>query len=274
MFHFNNKQNMKKSIAILAISAFAFNASAQELTSKKGFPILPEAGDWSLSFDAVPFLDYAFDKTRFMSATPATSAEGALDYKIGNTIVGKYMIDANKAYRGKLRIGFNRKSEDSFVPKAGSTTGETVTNSVSETNSNITLGGGMQWYRGKGRLRGYYGGEAELGIGSGPNKTYTYGNALSATNPEERVTKESLGTTFGIGVRGFVGAEYFFAPKMSIGAEFGWGFMYDMTGEGESTSEEFDGTAVKSTTNKLGGDSNFNIDVDNAGGAINLSIYF
>lgn len=31
---------------------------AQELTSKKGEPILPEKGDWSFSIDANPFLFY------------------------------------------------------------------------------------------------------------------------------------------------------------------------------------------------------------------------
>jgi hypothetical protein len=290
MFNFNKKQNMKKSIAILAISAFAFNASAQELTSKKGFPILPEAGDWSLSFDAVPFLDYAFDKTRFMSATPATSAAGALNYNVANTIVGKYMKDANTAYRGIVRVGFNRTSIDNYVSKDGSTTGEEVVDNAATTTSNITLGAGMQWYRGKGRLRGYYGAEALLGIASGPSTTITYGNAYSTTNPTptsttsfisgtsspvgSRFTETKSGMGFNIGARGFVGAEYFFAPKMSIGAEFGWGLGLNSVSDGEAKSDTWNGTAVQSNTSKLGGISGFNMDVDNAGGSINLAIYF
>ena len=290
MFNFNKKQNMKKSIAILAISAFAFNASAQELTSKKGFPILPEAGDWSLSFDAVPFLDYAFDKTRFMSATPATSAAGALNYNVANTIVGKYMKDANTAYRGIVRVGFNRTSIDNYVSKDGSTTGEEVVDNSATTTSNITLGAGMQWYRGKGRLRGYYGAEALLGIASGPSTTITYGNAYSTTNPTptsttsfitgtsspagSRFTETKSGMGFNIGARGFVGAEYFFAPKMSIGAEFGWGLGLNSVSDGEAKSDTWNGTAVQSNTSKLGGISGFNMDVDNAGGSINLAIYF
>ena len=274
MFHINKIQKMKKTIAILAMGALAYGATAQDLTSKKGFPILPEAGDWSISFDAVPFLDYAFDKTRIMSGTPATSAAGALDYNVANTIVGKMMKDANTAYRAKVRLGFNRTSADAYVDKVGSTTGETVVDNVAESNTGITLGAGLQYYRGKGRLRGYYGAEAELGIGSGPNKTFTYGNALSADNAGERTTKESSGMNFGIGARGFIGAEYFFAPKMSIGAEFGWGLGFGVDGEGEKTTESFDGTAVKSKTEKIGGGSTFNMDVDNAGAAINLAIYF
>ena len=31
----------------------------QDLTSKKGETMLPEAGDWAVQFDAAPFLNYA-----------------------------------------------------------------------------------------------------------------------------------------------------------------------------------------------------------------------
>jgi len=266
--------SIKKTIALFVICIFAINANAQELTSKKGFPILPEAKDWSISFDAVPFLDYAFDKTRVLSTTPATTAGGALDYSVANTIVGKVMKDANTAYRGKVQFGLSSETENTFVPKTGTTTGETVTNKSTESSTAITLGGGLQYYRGKGRLRGYYGYEGLIGLGSGPNKKNTYGNALDASSEGSRVTEEKTGMSLGLGARGFVGAEYFFAPKMSVGAEFGWGLGYSMTGEGESTTESFDGTSVKSTTVKTGGASNFNMGVDNAGGSINLSIYF
>ena len=266
---------MKKLLVILAAGTLSYSASAQELTSKKGFPILPEAGDWSISFDAVPFLDFAFDKTRIMSASSASSAGDALDYSISNNIVGKYMVDANKAYRGRLQLDFSRESDKTYVPKNGSTTGETVENTEATSSSNIALGGGLQYYRGKGRLRGYYGGEGLLEIGSGPSKSYTYGNALDANSEINfRNTEEKAGMSFGFGVRGFIGAEYFFAPKMSIGAEFGWGIGFESTGDGEVTTESFDGTAVKSTTTKTGGNSKFNLGVDNAGGAINLAIYF
>jgi hypothetical protein len=267
---------MKKSVILTAFAFSAASAFAQDLTSKKGFPILPEAGDYSISFDAVPFLNFVFDKTRIMSAAPASSAGGALNYSVPFTIVGKYMKDANTAYRGIVQIGFNRVSEDQFVGKVGSTTGETVTDNEVTSTSDIILGGGLQFYRGKGRLRGYYGGDGLLSIQSGPSKSYTYGNAINAENPVliPREKEDKAGMEFGIRVRGFIGAEYFFAPKMSIGAEFGWGLGISSEGEGENTTEFWDGTAVKSNTVKTGGTSTFNMGVDNAGGAINLAIYF
>jgi hypothetical protein len=266
---------MKKLLAILAAGTLSYSASAQELTSKKGIPILPEAGDLSISFNAVPFLNYAFDKTRIMSSSSASSAAGALDYSISNNLVGKYMDDVNKAYRGRLQLNFARESKKEYVDKTGSTTGETVENTEATSTSNVTIGGGLQYYRGKGRLRGYYGGEGLLSIGSGPSKSFTYGNALDVNSePQSRTKEEKAGMTFGLGVRGFIGAEYFFAPKMSIGAEFGWGIGFESTGDGEKTEEISDGSAVKSVTTKTGGNSKFNLGVDNAGGAINLAIYF
>jgi hypothetical protein len=265
---------MKKLFLSLAMIAAGAAAFAQNLTSKKGFTILPEANDWSISFDAVPFLDYAFDKSRIFSNTGASSSAGALTYQTPITLVGKLMKDENTAYRAKVRIGYNSLTTDSYVAKAGSTTGETVLNSETESSLALTFGGGIQHYRGKGRLRGYYGAEALINISNDPSTSYTWGNAISANVVGPRTLEDSKGITFGLGARGFIGAEYFFAPKMSVGAEFGWGLGFSTTGDGTTDTEEWDGNAVKKTSTKTAGKSSFNMDVDNASGAINFAIYF
>jgi hypothetical protein len=265
---------MKKLFLSLAFLSAGAGLFAQGLTSKKGTPILPEAKDWSISFDAVPFLDYAFDKTRIFSNTAPNSAAGALDYQTPFTIVGKYMKDENTAYRVKARVGFNSFTDKTYVPKTGTSTGETVENSETTSDFALTLGAGLQYYRGKGRLRGFYGAEGIIDISKDPSKSFTYGNSLGLGNTTPRVLEDSKGLTFGIGARGFVGAEYFFAPKMSVGAEFGWGIGFSTTGEGTAESESWNGTSVVKTTNKTAGGSNFNIDVDNASGAITFAIYF
>ena len=82
---------MKKLFLSLAFLSAGAGLFAQGLTSKKGMPILPEAKDWSISFDAVPFLDYAFDKSRIFSNTGASSSAGALTYQTPITLVGKLM---------------------------------------------------------------------------------------------------------------------------------------------------------------------------------------
>ena len=50
---------MKKVIFTLMIALFAVAAvTAQDLTSKKGVPILPEKGDYAIGVDAIPFFQY------------------------------------------------------------------------------------------------------------------------------------------------------------------------------------------------------------------------
>ena len=49
---------MKKSIALVALAFGVSSAFAQDLTSKKGEPFLPEAGDYMIGIDANPFLNY------------------------------------------------------------------------------------------------------------------------------------------------------------------------------------------------------------------------
>jgi hypothetical protein len=49
--------------------------------------------------------------------------------------------------------------------------------------------------------------------------------------------KSSTGLT--AGARGFAGVEYFFARKMSIGAELGFGFLYGNSGQTTTTTQSF-----------------------------------
>jgi hypothetical protein len=42
---------MKKLFLTLTLASAVAFANAQDMTSKKGVPILPEANDWSISFD-------------------------------------------------------------------------------------------------------------------------------------------------------------------------------------------------------------------------------
>ena len=47
---------MRKTILIIAIAAFTTNAFSQEMMSKKGTPILPEAKDWAIGVELNSFL--------------------------------------------------------------------------------------------------------------------------------------------------------------------------------------------------------------------------
>jgi hypothetical protein len=147
------------------------------------------------------------------------------------------------AYRGMVRIGFG---SDKVVTPAGSNE-DVVTNSY----NNITLGGGVEYRRGNTRLQGYYGAMAMIGLG-GSKTSYEYG----AGAVDGQITEEKAGSTFGLGVRAFVGAEYFVLPKISIGGEFGWGLGFSSTGASETTIQ---GAAAVTG----GKSSSFGLDTDN-----------
>lgn len=276
---------MKKSIALVALAFGVTNAFAQDLTSKKGEPYLPEAGDWAIAVDATPFLNYAGN---FFGKTANNNAPTWDFFTTAQTITGKYFVDAQTAYRGSVRIGLNSTTERINVAdrlkaaSAGTTTGfptsgSEVENVWKRSNTVIGLAAGIEKRKGKTRLQGYYGGEAGIYLDTQKDK-FTYGNALSATTTPSlnvnvdaddsfvgsnnlsttvnipgmtadgaRATEVKRGTIFSFGVRGFIGAEYFILPKMSLGGEFGWGL--GLSTQGKSTSNyESVGNATNPST--------------------------
>src|SRR5687768_8971920 len=100
----NKKTIMKKTIITMSLALIITGAFAQEttgLTSKKGEAILPEAKDWAISFDAVPFLNYVGNL--FSGATGSNTSPGASWVNPGTmTITGKMFKDEKTAYRGSL----------------------------------------------------------------------------------------------------------------------------------------------------------------------------
>ncbi|MFZ9848601.1 MAG: hypothetical protein ACO3EE_10675, partial [Flavobacteriales bacterium] len=156
-------------------------------------------------------------------------------------------MDEKTAFRGGLLLNFASASTATKVAAIPATTPASFVDDVAKVStSNIGLTFGLEKRKGKTRLQGFYG--AELGVMVGTAKTSNEcGNALSADNPVFRAAESKLGSVFGLGLRGFIGAEYFILPKMSIGAEFGWGLAYTRIGEGEATVDAWDGTKVVST---------------------------
>jgi hypothetical protein len=279
---------MKKLLIAAALASTCMFASAQDMMSKRGTPILPEAGDWSIGVDATDLIRYFGNLF-----TKDANNNSSLSPQINQTLTGLYVKDETTAFRLKLRIGYGSESIDNLVPETGGDPDETVTDTRKISAMNFMIGGGLQKYRGKGRLKGIYGAEIGIGIGTG-NTTYTYGNDFDATTiplggphttvdfdlgtsaqVSTRTTESKNGSTFSFGLDGFIGAEYFFAPKMSLSGEYAWGLMLSSTGEGEVTTEFPNSTlnGDDSNTSKTGKSSTFGLDVTNIG-SITLHFYF
>lgn len=229
---------MKKIFLFCASIALVGTMNAQ-LTSKKGENYLPEAGDYAIGADASSMLSYFGNMLN-----GGTNTGFGMGFTNGATaITGKKFKTEDMAYRGMLRIGFGSDK----VTTPNGTNEDVITNSY----SNITLGGGIEKRRGKTRLQGYYGAMAMISFG-GSKTSYEYGAGAVDT----QILEEKDGSTFGLGVRAFVGAEYFVLPKISIGGEFGWGLGFSSTGASEVTKQ---GLPVESGDKS----SSFGLDTDN-----------
>ena len=116
-------------------------------------------------------------------------------------------------------------------------------------------------------MQGYYGADAMLFL-EGGSTTNTYGNDIVRTQEASRSLKSKDGLTLGLGARGFLGAEYFFAPKMSVGAEFGYGLSVYSQGAGSTTKETWSAangageTETDGTARSMGFSMGFDQEID------------
>lgn len=286
---------------------------SQDLTSKEGAPILPQAKDWGISIDATRLIKNA--TFNFASSTQA--------------IMGKYFKNPTTAYRVGLRIGFNDWTTQEMEIDRLAATNTIVAfpapqpmkqNTWKRSSTAFGVSFGIEKRRGQTRLQGIYGAEAGVFISTLKDK-FSYGNALNA-NPSSpipvtaddamssqlfgsannidtvpaiqgvqgagRVIERKNGVSISIGGRVFIGAEYFFLPKMSLGGEFGWGLGFSQGGRTETTIEAIGQSniqgstapSVKRTTIDGGRISSAWLDTDNSnifGGAsasLRLNLYF
>ncbi|MCE3228068.1 MAG: hypothetical protein K0S32_2619 [Bacteroidetes bacterium] len=240
--------------------------------NKKGNEILPKAGDIGLGFNAIPLMDAAINIIRWNQPVGASNTN-ANQFVQGanNQIVGKYFLSPKMAIRA--RIGMNTLS-GTFVNQvqdahalyhASLGTADDVQaaqllrveDKLKFSKSNILFTGGLEFRRGYRRLQGFYG--AELGIGgTSARQSVTYGNAFSDEYPvtftnnfnafttatqnpgTTRITRNLDARNRGglrFGLRGFIGVEYFVFAKISVSAEYGWGYSIT-TRRGQTSTQE------------------------------------
>lgn len=276
---------MKKTVLFAAalVAGTAVSAQTGEITSNRGENWLSQDGDWALTFDAAPLLNYAGNLFNGnlgnggVAMNNLFNSQGAAGIG-GNRVVigGKKLIDANTAYRGQLRLGFGSHKESNQVMQAGQADPTvTVEDQVKDGFMGIDLGFGLEKRVGSTRVVGVYGAMFNVGFGSSKT-TYTYGNALAANNPvANRPTETKNGSTFGLGLRAFAGVEWFCAPKISLSGEYTWGVAMTSEGYGSTSSEGWVNNAVKTNTADTGTKKgNFSIDTGVSGASIGVNFYF
>lgn len=283
-------------IALTSTSVFAQTSADSVLRSKRGYVILPEANEWALGVAANPFFQYignVFNGTSFQDGPTVDYASNPAN---NIAVFGKKMIDAHTAYRARFNVSsgltINKAaiSRDEVSPDLSAPA--FVDDWQKSSSTTVVLTGGIEKRRGKSRVQGIYGGELVVGFTSAKT-VYQYGNPFSTdfntptTNNfgnnilggGARKTQEKFGNTLLVGARGFVGVEYFVAPKVSIGGEFGYMLAFRTTGKSYITSESWNGAtnatqSVKTEYYSNNGLSSIGIGVDNLNGSINLLFYF
>lgn len=173
---------MKKLTIFLMAVLFAAvaNAQVEQVTSKNGLDVMPEAGQFAIGFDAAPFLGYVGD---FFNNTSNNGLSATyVDNNSGLQLYGKYFLSESQAIRGRLRLNQNTVQQVNRVMMDGQNqTNIEVEDELVSNTFTVELGGGLEWRRSKGRIVGVYGAEANIGM-STSGSTYTYGNEITVDN--------------------------------------------------------------------------------------------
>jgi len=267
---------MKKiKYSIFICLCFAFTAQAQDsdetesvsqrssYTNRHGIYLLPEYQDFAIGIDATPilnFLDNFISKDRIDPG----KHEDVTFSGVNSTIYGKYFLNDNRAIRAKLKMDIRNytykgvvRDDEEFSNNPLNALATVV--DVKQSNStNLDLRVGYEFRRGAGRLQGFYGGEVGIEY-SFHKERYKYANPITEANqtpstwdfggnmPMPRTLKLKQGRVISPIVAGFVGVEYFFAPKISIGGELNLTFVYRPEMQTELTTEEWNIGAGKVT---------------------------
>lgn len=275
------------------------------LKSKRGFPILPQSSEWALGVSATSIVTYFGNllngNTNNVGANFNYAAK-PLNLPVNNlALFGKKVLDENTAIRA--RFGFGKDvtiikavaQQNVLAPDPTSPAYTEDWRKISSTG--VIIAGGLEKRRGQTRLQGIYGGELLIGFASQKTE-YQYGNPMSldfnapiTTNfggniiagstaaATTRTVEDKFGNYLFVGARGFVGVEYFFAPKMSVSGEFGYTLGTQMQSKGLRTDETWDPTQnqarqVKTDTFNNNGITYVGVGLDNLNGAISLLFYF
>lgn len=243
-------------ISIAAVLCVAATSSAQTLivveekpvlTNKHGVRVLPQAGDMGIGVSMTPFFNYFGNMFTRDGSNEAPSFVGN-----GTGINLKFFTADNQAIRAGVLVNFGKQYKYGN-PTSSTGTSLTVTDEMITTRQAFAINLGYEWRRGNGRVQGFYGAQMTMGFSRNEMK-YSYGNPMTSAVPNpwtwnfqtesqyqatERMLNSKGAAGFSIGLMGFVGVEYFFAPKISIGGEIGLGMSYVHQGETEFRSEYY-----------------------------------
>jgi outer membrane protein W len=159
----------------------------------------------------------------------------------------RHFATDNMAYRLRVNLGMSSTTDKE-------NTGGVDVERKASSGFGLTIAPGIEkHFAGTAKLSPYYGAQLNLGFETASSVDYT--NALGggpgawAGVASGNKASSKSGSTLGVGIGAFMGADYYITDGVYVGGEFGLGlFNFDSTGEGEE-SETVGGTT---TTTKSG----------------------
>lgn len=260
---------MKKLMLLLVIAltcgGYAYSqTSGSESMSGERSGYLPKTGDIGVGIAADPILDYIGNM--FNGNTSNKSKDW---WPKEQTVYLRYFLFDDQAVRLRLNVksdtkSYNYEVQDDAAKLLNPLSNKTVEDKMVRYENKYTLAGGYQFFRGQGRLRGFYGGDFEYSYNK-LSREFTYGNKMNAVNPTPTSTDKFDEATASSGPMGdrpltvkgvsqhtlglvaFTGAEFYFYKQACIGFEVGLKLKAEIANKGYTTHE----TMIGSTYNKL-----------------------
>lgn len=210
---------MKKiifSFALILSSTFIVNAQQDTLKSRDG--------DWGFVLNLTGLIDNI-------------SIGNLSDGNNNNAILAKHHLTDNRV----LRLGLGLKSINNNTFTADSVSIGSGNRALQEIDStekrfDFSISGGIEKHLGTTRrLDPYIGGELAIGrIGATKIDANTDITDITGTRNIKRIIQRDGGFNFSLNA--IAGFNYFFAERISIGAEFSLGYLYSSVGGDESES--------------------------------------
>lgn len=188
------------------------------------------------------------------------------------SIFGKYFLTDQTALRLNVGIGIGSKTQRKYVQDDAALAADPlsvaqVEDSYKYRSTGFSLAAGYEWRRGGKRLQGFWGGQAVVAY-SNSKHFFNYGNAITEINQtpspsqtstvwdnpvsgqtvptlnpnignNSRLLQQNDGRSWTYGVGGFVGVEYYIAPKIAIGCEMSLNLLWTTEGKSLQKSERF-----------------------------------
>lgn len=288
-----------KKIIVSAIACLMFggagNMQAQNTQiqdNAKGI-YTPEAGDFSIGVDLLPLIQTiggVFEESTPVGGTPFIEEDMLCEPNV--SIIGKYMFTDKWGLKVNLGLMIRNNNYRSYVQDdkmmvLDPLSDAKVVDCEKLTKTGGSLMAGAEYRLGSRRVQGVFGMGVLLGF-STLNTSYSYGNAITELNQNPtcaywhqdnyRTTSEQdSGANFMAGVYGSIGAEWFVAPKIAIGADVKLS-LYGIFGaqawrKSEGWNEAL-GRIEYRTDLLTPGNRAFNVSTDNIGGSLYMSFYF